>query len=568
MVKMRLLFKELAEDRPLLRKMAQRTAWISGVFALFLSVLLILNYLQFKTHDPLHSPALTQLMQQLQSDSENQALKEQIRALDLLARKAFFIHQWQLRTGSFLLLVSIILMLSAIKYLRSLERILPSFDSKAATDELLLDRLSSRRLVIWSGAALVLLAFVAGLLSENQLKDPKAVELAKTGPSLEELRQNWPHFRGPDTNGHAYADSLPTTWNGSSGEGILWKVKSPKPGFNSIIVWGSKLFFSGADEQTQSLYCLDVTNGNTIWEREIKDVPGHPSELPDVTKDTGFAAPTCATDGQNLYTLFANGDIACVDLQGNFIWSKNLGLPKNHYGHSSSLVTYNDLLLVQYDHGESKSLLALRKSNGKTAYQTKRNDVQLSWASPLLVQGSGRDEIILSATPFVIAYHPSTGKEIWRNKCMDGEVAPSPAYAAGRVFVVNEYARLAAIDIANPSIPLWIYEEDLSEVSSPVANDELVFMPSSYGTLTCLDALTGVKQWSHDFDTGFYSSPIIAGDTIYLMDLKGVTHLIKAAREYQLIGENALGESAVTIPAFMTGRIYIRGDEHIYCIGS
>lgn len=568
MVKMRLFFKELAQNSPLLRRIAQRTVWICGVFALLLSVLLILNYVQFKAHDPLHSPALTQLMQQLQADSENQALKEQIRALDLLARKAFFIHQWQLRTGSFLLLVSIILMLSAIKYLRSFERTLPTFESKAAADDLLLERLFSRRLVIWSGVALVLLAFVAGLLSENQLKGSKESAPSQSGPSLEELRQNWPHFRGPDTNGHAYADSLPTTWNGTSGEGIMWKVKSPQAGFNSVIVWGSQLFFSGADEQTQSVYSLDISNGNMMWQKEIKQVPGHPSELPDVTRDTGFAAPSCATDGQYLFALFANGDMACVDLQGNLIWSKNLGLPKNHYGHSSSLVTYNDLLLVQYDHGESKSLIALRKSNGKTAYQTKRDDVQLSWASPLLVQGRGRDEIVLTATPFVIAYHPSTGKEIWRNKCMDGEVAPSPAFAGGRVFVVNEYARLAAIDIANPSAPLWIYEEDLSEVSSPVANDELVFMASSYGTFTCLDAITGAKQWSHDFDTGFYSSPIIAGDVIYLMDLKGVMHLIKAAREFQLLGQNALGENAVTIPAFMPGRIYIRGDEHIYCIGS
>jgi outer membrane protein assembly factor BamB len=150
---------------------------------------------------------------------------------------------------------------------------------------------------------------------------------------------------------------------------------------------------------------------------------------------------------------------------------------------------------------------------------------------------------------------------------MMGEVGPSPAYANGTVYACNEYARLAAIALTeNPEI-LWTYDDDLSEVASPVANDNLVFMAASYGTLSCFDAVTGERYWYHDFDDGFYSSPILVGDLVYVTDLSGVTYVVKADAEFEIVSQNELGEAVVTTPAFAHNRIYIRGETHLYCIG-
>ena len=66
---------------------AKRVAVVAAVFAIILSVLLIVNYIQTKSIDPLNSKALNQLMLQLQENQNDEALKEQIRALDLLAEK-------------------------------------------------------------------------------------------------------------------------------------------------------------------------------------------------------------------------------------------------------------------------------------------------------------------------------------------------------------------------------------------------------------------------------------------------------------------------------------------------
>jgi len=149
---------------------------------------------------------------------------------------------------------------------------------------------------------------------------------------------------------------------------------------------------------------------------------------------------------------------------------------------------------------------------------------------------------------------------------MSGEIGPSPSYADGMVYVVNEYARLAAIRLgALPEIA-WEFDDDLSEVASPLATKDFVIVAASYGAVSCFNSKSGERHWVHEFDNGFYSSPILIGANVYLMDEMGVMYIFKMDKEFHLIGRNILGEKAVTIPAIMPDRIYIRGDKHLFCI--
>lgn len=551
---------------------SKRIALVAAVFAAILSILLIANYIQTKAVDPLNSKAISQLMEQLQENPDDTALKEQIRALDLLARKAYFTHQWQLRTGSYLLFVFVLVLLLALKYMSSLESKLPDLSESASPDETRESRLLSRRYLIFGGVGLFVLAFVLGILSQSELKNigifrAKGSAEASGFPGIDEIRENWPGFRGPEGNAVAYNTDVPTEWDGRSGKNILWKVPIPHPGYNSPILWGKKIFLTGADRKTQVVYCIDAGSGKILWQAEMNDIPGSPGGRPDVTEDTGYAAPTMTTDGQRVYAIFATGDLACFDFDGNRIWAKNIGKPDNHYGHSSSLITYQDLLLIQFDQNTGGYLIALRSSTGDLVYD-KFRDVEISWASPIVVNTGSRTEIILNSNPFVVSYDPRTGQELWRVKCMQGEIAPSPAYADGMVYVVNDYARLAAIKLQDTPVVAWEYIDDLSEVSSPLATKNLVIMAASYGSVTCFDGKTGERYWIHDFDEGFYSSPILVGESVYLIDMLGSMYVFKADKEFQLISRSELGENAVTIPAFKQDRIYIRGEKHLFCIGT
>jgi outer membrane protein assembly factor BamB len=550
----------------------KRIAIVSAVLAGILSVLMIVNYIQTKAVDPLNSQAISQLMTQLQENPDDTVLIQQIRALDLLARKAYFTHRWQIRTGSYLLFAFVLVCLLALKYMSSLEPRLPDLSKSTEPEKTWESRLLSRKYILYGGLGLVLLAFVLGVLSQTELnkigifRPEKGADQSEFA-NVQEMRNNWPGFRGPEGIGWAYHTNVPTEWDGPSGKNILWKIPIPHRGYNSPIIWEKKIFLSGADRRTQVVYGIDADSGEILWQTELNDIPGSPETKPQVTQDTGYAAPTMTTDGTRVFALFATGDIACLDFEGNRIWAKNLGVPENHYGHSSSLITYQDLLLVQYDQITGGRLLALKTQSGDVVYDQPR-DVEISWASPILVNTGKRDELILNSNPSVMSHDPRTGQELWRVECMLGEIAPSPAYADGMVFVVNDYARLAGIKLGDTPELVWEYIDDLSEVSSPLATKDYVIMAASYGTVTCFNRKTGERLWIEEFEEGFYSSPILVGENVYVMDMTGLMSVFRADKKFQLISQNKLGENAVCIPAFMHDRIYIRGMQHLFCIGN
>ncbi len=552
-------------------RIARTIAAVSLVFAAVIGVLLIVNYIQTASVDPLHSEALSTLKARAIQNPGDEALKEEIRAIDLLARKAYFTNLWQVRTGGFLLFLFAVAFLVSVRYLHARRRDYPDLSNEPQEDRTWRTEVLTRRSTMIAATGFFGLALVLAALTTDDwgTAGPGGAETAESSaswPTAEQIESNWPGFRGPHGLGIAHVDSAPVTWDGSSGEGILWKTEIPVSGFSSPVIWGTKLFLSGADRRTQVVYCIDTGTGAIIWEHELNDVPGSPAEKPDVTEDTGLAAPTMATDGRRAYVLFGTGDAAALDFDGNRVWARNLGVPDNHYGHSSSPIVWRDLLLVQYDQNSGGRLIALDTATGGTVYDQPR-DTEISWASPVLVEAGGSTQAVLNASPFVMGHDPETGRELWRVDCMSGEVAPSPAFADGVVFAVNEYAELAAIGLNGTAELLWESLDDLSEVSSPVAAGGFLFVATSYGTVSCFDTASGERRWFEDLPDGFYSSPVIAGGTVYLMDMNGVMHIVRAAGEYTPVGTCELGEQAVTVPAFMHGRIYIRGYENLYCIG-
>jgi outer membrane protein assembly factor BamB len=149
-----------------------------------------------------------------------------------------------------------------------------------------------------------------------------------------------------------------------------------------------------------------------------------------------------------------------------------------------------------------------------------------------------------------------------------GEVGASVAYGDGLVFATNEYARLVAIEPRPGASFTWEDDEYLAEASSPVAYNGLLYTATSYGVLACYDARTGEKKFEKEFNEGFYSSPIIADGKLYIIDLGGVTHILKADDTGTLIAEAELGEDGFAVPAMADGLIYIRGMNNLYCIGN
>ncbi len=607
-------------------KLSQNIAVIAGIFCSVVALLLLLNFWQISKSDPIESKALEVLVERLKQDPNDDGLKNEIRNFDLLARKAYFNSQWQIKTGATMLLFGAIVLAFAL-------RIYYSAKAKIdAPDKVLENEIASRILaqkgIIIVGAVVFVLAFAASFATVNYLDKYDAqiavasppeqttdegIEVVEVGKieqdtavavqnevvsdtvitqtavaeksessapvsetaqqpqattvafNLEQVRKNHNSFRGPLGQGVSFHKNIPTKWDGEAGTNILWKSPVPKHGFSSPVIWGDKIFVTGSDKQSREVYCYNRADGKLLWTGKADNIPGSPATPPKVTEDTGLSAPTLTTDGQRVFAIFATGDVIAFDMDGKRIWAKNLGVPDNHYGHSSSLIVWDNKLFIQYDSNRGGKVMALNTENGETAWEKTRAS-KISWASPVLAQVDDKYQLILTADPIVAGYDIKTGEELWQVKCMMGEVGPSVGFADGIVVAANEYAKMVAIDVKTKAI-LWEADEYLPEAASPLAYNGLVVVATSYGVMACYDLKTGEKYWEHDVGKTLYSSPTYADGKIFMMDNDGVMRVYEFGKEMKLISENKLGEKAGTTPAFANGKIYIRGDKNLYCIG-
>jgi len=605
-----------------------RIIWVAGLFSFIICVLLIVNYAQINRLDPINTEVINKLVERLNQSPEDIELRKEIREMDLLARKAYFTNQWQIRTGGYMLLIGIAIVIIGFQVIINNRKKNPQITEKDDQD-LLEKQKKTRKWVSIGGSFVIIAALASAFLShkslenqfdvavieetplieqqdnpvkgsdsepikdevaENSLQDENQVILdtsksqAETTTNKEEPFESavvpksttlaitttevsrFINFRGPGGNGIVNQKNIPTNWNGTTGENIAWKVAIPLRGFNSPIIWGNKIFLSGAEESKREVYCLDRNTGTFLWTVKVENVPGSPAKEPEVANYTGHAAPTMATDGNKVFAIFSNGDIVGIDMDGNQVWARNLGAPVNHYGHSSSLIVYKDKILVQYDQKNKKQFLALSVNSGETVWSQTR-DVKISWASPVIVNTGKRMEAILAAEPFVISYDPETGNELWRIDCIAGEVGPSVAYADGIVFSVNDYSKLAAVKIGDTPEILWESEDYLSDIPSPVATDNYLIMPTSYGVIVCYDAKNGTILWEKEVDNSIYASPMIVEGNVYLIDKQGIMYIFKADKEYIEVAQAELGEKVVCTPAFADGKIYLRGYDNLYCVG-
>ncbi|MBU8893632.1 MAG: PQQ-binding-like beta-propeller repeat protein [Bacteroidales bacterium] len=586
-------------------------AIVAAAFSFIICFLIIANYLQINRLDPVNTEIINTLVERLSQNPNDEALKEEIRELDLLARKAYFTNQWQIRTGGYLLLIGVIIFLIAIQLINSAKKISPEVGEK--DDNNLFLQKTARKWVSFGGIGLIIIALFFAFLTHNRLGEtfteaafaenalnkeatsdetgsiqtPVETSVNETGQTdieesteqttktikssiadypTAEMKENFPSFRGPGGNGIAYQKNIPVNWDGATRENILWKATVPLHGYNSPVIWGNKLFLSGANGSQRQVYCYDRNTGKLLWTANADNITGSPANAPKVTNDTGHSAPTVTTDGKKVFAIFSTGDVIAFDMNGKRVWAKNLGVPQNHYGYSSSLYVFKDKLIIQYDHRTESKVMALSVESGDIVWSTNRNG-KISWASPVIVKTFDRVEILLLTDPFLASYDANTGEELWKIDCLYGEIGPSVAYADGIVYVTNEYASLVAIKIGDNPEKLWETYDYLSDVPSPVATDKYLFLATSYGVVVCHDAKTGDVLWEKEFNNGFYSSPILVEGKIYLLDKQGIMHIFKADKEYISLGEPKLGEKAVSTPAFANGRVYIRADKNLYCIG-
>jgi len=552
---------------------------VAGIFTLVVVITMVFSLVQLKTINPLDNPVLLELKEQYDNDPDNANLAEQIRALDLMARKAYFASRRQLETGSYLLLAGAIIFVFCQRLLAGKEKLVLTIPGEK-TDTLSRQR-TGRRLLIYSALVITVGAILSSFLLRDNLPETRLLKKERGGKelfanifkrgnrpspesgtmenSLTEVdfipdNTNFPSFRGQDGRGIAGGSGYPLEWDGTEGKNVKWKVSIPSAGKSSPVIWGDKIFLTGAEGKKCEVYCLDKNTGE-----------GEPEILPEMDAEAGLAVSTVAANADVACAIFANGNLVCIDHNGSLKWAKNLGVPENVYGYASSLIMFGDLLAVQFDSNEKISLMGFDIATGDLRYEAIRRG-RAVWSSPVIGNFEGTPQIIINGNPEVTAYDPLTGNELWSVECMSGDVAPSAAVNSRFVYAVTDYAKLVAIKPGSEAEIVWEDNMYTPDVPSPVATEKYLFVPTGYGDFACYNAGKGDTAWTHYFTDPFYASPIVADGRVYLLDRTGKMHIIEAAGNFNLLTEASLGEAVDCTPAFSDKRIYIRGKNYLYCI--
>ena len=576
--------------------------------------MLIVSYFQIKSANPLQSEVIETLKLINETNANNPELQQQIRQLDLLARQAYFIRHDRLKSGLYILLFMLAIFLICARGYYADQKDIPEKNIDPIDEWAL--KTKSRKYALWgiivvAAIAIIFVILISPLLnnekpiqtemSENKhdteyisdeenisptlshqeyeespavvTKEASELEIQETVSSItpevinKQIISNvtFNSFRGNNSNGISSAKNVPEKWDLIKGTNISWKKTVPRKGYNSPIINGNRVFFTGADEQIRELYCFDLVTGEKLWTLAATNISGSPSQPPKTTDDTGLAASSPATNGKQVCAIFGTGDIICADMDGKLLWAKNLGVPDNHYGYSSSLLMHGNTLFVQYDNHESPRLIALDVLTGAERWNKSRKE-RVTWSSPIIANINNSPQLVLMGNPSISAYNPNNGEQLWRVEGLSGEVAASACYSNGTVFGASEYSNLIAIDAATGNT-LWKSDEFLPEVSSPVATKDNVYIATVYGVVASYNTQTGDLRKTHELKTEFFSSPIIVEGKIYLICNEGKVFIFSADDEFKLLDSFDTGEKTFATPAFTDGKIVVRTEKSIYCVG-
>jgi len=570
---------------------AQAAALVAGVFALIVAGLLVGNWIEMRWLFPGYEERLIKMKKALAANPNDPQLVERIRTVDLRLREKRLRRQDMAVKGGYLLLGCVTVCLVGLRVAQQLQFRWP-VPQPVDDDTAIQRQVRQGRLGRWAVTGALLLtaaAWAVAILWPMVRFDTGQGPPAQSFPTMEEFQAQWPTFRGPQGSGVCTQANMPTEWDAATGKNIAWKTPldgrdggiETLPGFNSPVVWGDRVFFSGATREQRQVYCFDLETGAPLWTAEVPTGTVLPEDW-ELMRETGYAPNTMAVDGRRAYAIFPTGDVAAVDFNGNIVWHRSLGLPDSAYGYASSLALYQDLLIVQFDQIEDddgnprSKLYALDTATGDSRWEQPRA-VRDSWTSPVVVPVGNGWQVITAAEPKAIGYDPADGRVLWTAEEIMGDLAPSPITAGNRALIVEVYNRIIGIpldqggDVSDAMETLA--EDGLPDITSPVSNGTLLWMVATEGLLTCWDLAATVddpaerKLYEHEFEKeSFYASPVLAEDRLYLLSAKGRMHIIAAGREFQELAVCSLDDGCLASPAMVDGRIVIRSARFLWCI--
>jgi len=397
---------------------------------------------------------------------------------------------------------------------------------------------------------------------------------------------NWPAWRGSSGTGVANESGFPTRWTAT--ENVRWKIPMSEAGNSTPVVWGNRVFITQplAQEKKRTLMCLDRKNGKLLWQKSVR------WDAPEESHETNpYCSATAVTDGERVIAWYGSAGIHCYDFEGNELWKRDLPKIDHEWGYGSSPLIEGDLCILYHGPGKESRLMALNKKTGKTAWEVKDPPMQKrartdgfrgqdskgtvgTFASPIIAKG----ELIMVYPQLVCAFDPKTGKELWRCDGLNELIYTSPVAGDGLVVAMGGFlgttiaVKQGGKGDVTDSHRLWTSVRTKNRLGSGVIKGGHVYILNTEGIAECIDLKSGKMVWQERVtaigpQSSSWSSMVLAGDNIYVLNQSGDTAILKAAPKFEIVAVNGIGNELTNAShALSDGEIFIRTHGHLWCI--
>lgn len=402
---------------------------------------------------------------------------------------------------------------------------------------------------------------------------------------------DWPQFRGPTGLGYSTETNLPLTWNGQTGEHVLWKAPLVGQGHASPVVWGQAVFVSTVRWPSNTVAresvmpehhvtCYRATDGQMLWDTLVPPGPWLRNDFRS-GPGGGYAAPTPATDGQVVVCAFGSSVLAALDFQGRLLWRQEIVPASFDVTLGTSPVLYGDtvLLLCAMAKPSDSRLLAFDKRTGALRWERPFPDMGFGHSTPVILQDQGRPQVLVVASGMSVASNalraldPASGETLWW--CRGAGDAASVACGSGLVYFDSGRGgpgvavALGGTGDVSATHVRWRIPHVPEGIGSPIIVGQQVYRLHVPGVLKCWELATGRQLYAERLEgiSTTWASPIADAAGHLFFANAGRSYVLAAGPTFRVLAVNDLGDANHPSPAAAHGRLFLAGLKYLWCLG-
>ncbi|OGV67690.1 MAG: Pyrrolo-quinoline quinone [Lentisphaerae bacterium RIFOXYA12_FULL_48_11] len=396
--------------------------------------------------------------------------------------------------------------------------------------------------------------------------------------------ENWPRWRGPRDNGTSGPGTYPKEWSDTSN--ILWKVELPGKGCSTPIVWDHRIYITAPVEGRDAVLSYDW-NGSLLWKTEFGP------ERPGKHKFGSGSNPSVATDGKGLYVYYKSGTFAALEMDGKVRWETNI---QERFGPdnmvwdvgSSPVLTEKDVVVTMMRSGNS-FLAAFDQVTGNVRWKIARDyevsyEADQAYTTPILIKFKGEDALLVWGAEHLTIHAVADGRVMWSCGDFNPEHKSNWPPVANPVIengiVIVPYGRglrchgirLDGEGDVTASNRIWLRDDTGSYSPSPAVYKGTACIVTEKSRVDGIEISSGKTLWSVTIPrgpSGYYASPTVADDKLYVTRSDGKIFVINLTGGTPgIIATNVMGENMCASPVPVEGRFLLRGDKHLFCVGT